>query len=107
MNLPNLVFKCGRSTSWSAVKLNEVDAVKYGKWGQGRAACFVGVGVNQPFSTGGDSGAVIFTNEGHPVTQILAGSGLGLEDLIEAIPIGVIMDDIVESLDLQSLDIIC
>lgn len=62
---------------------------------------------NQLFSTGGDSGAVIFTNEGHPVAQIFAGSGLGLEDLTEAIPIGVIMNDIVESLNLQSLDIIC
>lgn len=49
---------------------------------------------------------MIFTNEGHPVAQIFAGSGLGLEDLTEAIPIGVIMDDIVESLDLESLDII-
>lgn len=50
---------------------------------------------------------MIFTNEGHPVAQIFAGPELGLEDLTEAIPIGVIMDDIVESLDLQSLDIIC
>lgn len=100
------MFKCGRSTAWSAGRRNEVDAVKYGKWGQGRAACFVGIGANQPFSTGGDSGAVIFTNEGSPVAQIFSGSRNGLEDLTEAVPIEVILKDIVESLDLRSLHII-
>lgn len=60
----------------------------------------------QPLSQGGDSRALIFTNKGQPVALIFGGSRNGLEDLTEAVPIDVIMEDIIESLDLQYLHII-
>lgn len=69
----------------------------------GRAACFVGVGANQPFCQGG---ALVLTNDGHPAALTFVGARNGLEDLTEAVPIGVVMENIVESLVLRFLDII-
>lgn len=72
----------------------------------GRAACFARVGANQPFSQGGNCRALVLTNDGHPAALTFVGARNGLEDLTEAVPIGVVMEDIVESLVLRFLDII-
>ncbi len=45
--------------------------------GEGRAACFLGVGANQSFCQSANSGALIFTNEGHPVALNVGGSRNG------------------------------
>lgn len=55
-------------------------------WEMGRAACSVAVGA---FCQGGDSGASVFINEGHPATLTFAGARNGLEDLTEPVPVDV------------------
>lgn len=56
-------------------------------WEIWRATCYVGIRANQPFCQGGDSGALVPRNEGHPVDLIFVGARNCLEDLIEAVPI--------------------
>lgn len=84
LNVAKLVFKVGRTTGWTAGKLNEVHAIRYKEWGEGRSACFIGADAkNKPFSKEGDSGSVIFSDEGHPIALIVGGSWL--EDVTEAV----------------------
>lgn len=105
VNVPKLVFKVGRTTGWTAGKLNEVYAIRYNQWGEGRSACFIGADAkNKPFSKEGDSGSVIFSDKGHPIALIFGGSRL--EDVTEAVPLDVILDDIKEQLGLVRISVV-
>lgn len=107
VDLPPLVFKCGRTTKWTAGRVNEIDALKYGKWGEGRALCIIGAGLCDPFSKKGDSGSIVFTDEGRPVALIFGGRYSGFRDISTATPIDVIMEDIREKLDLEKVEVVC
>lgn len=56
VDLPILVTKCGKTTTRAAGRVNKIDALKYGKWGEGRALCTIGAGEHGPFSMKGDFG---------------------------------------------------
>lgn len=103
LDLPPMVFKCGRTTAWTAGRANEIDAVKYGKWREGRALCILGAGNDKPFSMKGDSGSIVFTDEGRPVAMVFGGRSPGFRDVSFATPIDVIMEDIREKLDLEKV----
>lgn len=106
VDFPPLVFKCGRTTKWTAGRVNGIDAVKYGKWGQGRALCIIGAGVCNPFSKEGDSGSIVITDEGRPLALIFGGNNSGVRDISTATPIDVIMQDIHEKLDLEKVEVV-
>lgn len=62
---------------------------------------------NRPFTKEGDSGSVIFANEGHPIALILGGSREGrLEGLTEAVELDVILDNIKEQLGLVRISVV-
>lgn len=77
--------------------------MKYGKWREGRALCILGAGNDKPFSMKGDSGSIVFTDEGRLVAMVFGGRSAGFRDVSFATPIDVIMEDIREKLDLEKV----
>lgn len=101
-NLPRLVLKCGRASSWTAGVVNEIDVLKFGEWDK---VLHSASSVHEPTSRSVGKG-IQERSFSRTMAILLGGKRTGFEDISMATPIDVIMEDIREALNLKEVQAI-